>query len=97
MFSDRLALYLNQSVTWSKKTGQDAYNEPVYADTTVAARKERKIRMVRNATNENVVSNTTVFTQALITAEDQVDGENVIDVMDMVDKDGNIIGYEVLI
>lgn len=96
-FSDDFSQILNQTVTWSKKTGQDKYNNPTYTDTDIDARKERRNRMARSTTGELVVSSTTVFTQSAIGLEDEIDGEKVIDVMDMVDGDGDVIGYEVLL
>lgn len=97
LYSSLFATLLNQSVTWSMKTGQDKYNEPTYTDSTIAARVEQKNRMARDETGEEVISNTTIFTQAQITAQDEVDGQKVIQVMNMVDDSGTVIGYEVLV
>ena len=92
-----MALYLNQDVTWNAKTGQTGYAKPIYESSSIKARKEKKRRMVRNAEGEEVISETTVFTQSNIGLEDQIDGEQVINVSEWVDKGGTVIGYEVFI
>lgn len=96
-YSNSFAAWLNQSVTWKSLTGSDAYNKPTYSSSSIAARKEKRNRMVRNVDGENVVSNTTVFTQQEIGLHDEIDNEKVIDVMNMVDGQGSVIGYEVLL
>ena len=97
MLSSRMALYLNQNVTWKSKTGQDFHNEPAYDSSTITARKEQKRRMVRDAQGEEVVSQTTVYTQSAIGMEDKIDDEQVINVGEWIDRDGSIVGYEVFI
>ena len=96
-YSDRLSQMLNQSVTWSRRTGVDAYNKPTYTNSTISARVERRLRTARTVNNEQVISATTVFTQAQIGYGDEIDNENVIQIMDMVDGDGSVIGYDVLL
>ena len=44
---------------------------------------------------DTVASNTTVFSLAEIAPMDKIDGRLVIDAMSMVDRDGNVIGWEV--
>lgn len=95
--SGRMALYLNQDVAWETKTGQDFYNEPTYSSTSIKARKEKKRRMVRDAQGEEVISETTVYTQSGIGLEDMIDGEEIINASEWVDKDGSVIGYEVFL
>lgn len=97
MLSSRMALYLNQDVTWEAKSGQDFYNEIAYTSSTITARKEQKRRMVRDAQGEEVVSQTTVYTQSAIGLEDKIDGEQVIHVGEWIDKEGSVVGYEVFI
>ena len=95
--SDRLAVYLNQTVTWKAKTGQDFHNEPAFSSSEIAARKSSKRRMVRNAQGEQVISETTVYTQSAIGLEDKIDDEQVINVSTWVDKDGSTVGYKVFL
>ena len=97
MLSSRMALYLNQDVTWNAKTGQDGYTKPAYSSSSIKARKEKKRRMVRDVQGEEVISETTVYTQSNIGLEDQIDGEQVINVSEWIDKGGDVIGYEVFI
>ena len=96
-YNNALAAWLKQSVTWSRKTGVDAYNKPTYTNSTIAARKEKRNRTARTITNEQVISSTTVFTQSEIGYGDEIDNEKVIQIMDMVDGEGSVIGYEVLL
>ncbi len=95
--TDRMKLYLNQDVTWESKTGKDGYNKPVYASSEIKARKEKKRRMVRDTQGEEVVSETTLYTQSAIGLEDRIDSEEVINVSEWIDKDGSVIGYEVFL
>lgn len=95
--SDRMGRYLNQTVTWKAKTGQDKFNEPTYSSSEIAARKQKKRQMVRNAQAEEVISQTTVYTQSAIGLEDQIDGEQVITVSEWIDRDGSIVGYKVFL
>ena len=97
MLSSRMALYLNQDVTWKEKTDQDFYNKPTYSSSSIKARKEKKRRMVRDAQGEEVISETTVYTQSNIGLEDQIDGEQVINVSEWIDKGGDVVGNEVFI
>lgn len=96
-YSNALAAWLKQSVTWSRKTGVDAYNKPTYTNSTILARVERRLRTARTVNNEEVISSTTVFTQSPIGYSDEIDNEKVIQIMDMVDGEGSVIGYEVLL
>lgn len=90
--------YLNQTVQHYVKTGTNSAAQPTYANpVSIAARKENRIRYVRSTTGQQVVSNTTVFTTVAVALEDKIDGLKVIDVLNMVDRSGNVVGYEVLL
>lgn len=96
MYSDRLALYLGQTVQLQKQTGPDAYGNMQYgAPQEILVRREGRTRLVRDMNGETVASNTTVFALAEIAPMDKIDGRLVIDAMSMVDRDGNVIGWEV--
>lgn len=96
MYSDRLALYLKQTAQLQKQTGPDAYGNMQYGEPQeIPVRREGRTRLVRNTNGETVASNTTVFSLAEIAPMDKIDGRLVIDVMSMVDRDGNVIGWEV--
>ncbi len=96
MYEQRMKLYLNDSVNWERKSGQDAYAQPTYSEgIAIAARKERKARMVRDSLGNEVVSDTTVFCQAGVEPQDKLDGTTVLAVMNMLDKHCDLIGVEV--
>ena len=96
MYSDRLALYLSQTAQLQKQTGPDAYGNMQYgAPQKIQVRREGRTRLVRDMNGETVASNTTVFSLAEIAPMDKIDGRLVIDAMSMVDRDGNVIGWEV--
>lgn len=56
-----LADYLNQSVTWKRKTGTDPYAGDTYSSSTIKVRWEFDRRMVRNSEGQEVVSEGMVF------------------------------------
>lgn len=96
MYSDRLALYLSQTAQLQKQTGADAYGNMQYgAPQEIQVRREGRTRLVRDMNGETVASNTTVFSLAEIAPMDKIDGRLVIGAMSMVDRDGNVIGWEV--
>ena len=95
MYSNRLRLYLNQIVRLERQVGPDAYGNMQYATPAeVRARKEGHTRLVRNVSGETVTSTTTVFLQSEISPMDMIDGRIVVDAMEMVDRVGNVIGWE---
>lgn len=54
--------YLNQIAVWKKKTGQDGYGEPIFADpVTIKVRWEGRRRLVRDKTGKEVVSESEVI------------------------------------
>lgn len=95
MYSDRLALYLNQTAQYQAQTGPDMYGNMQYSEAQIIkVRKEGKMRLVRDTNGETVASSTTLFSIEQINPMDMVDGVIVINSMSMVDGDGNIIGWE---
>ena len=95
MYSERLALYLNQTAQYQAQTGPDMYGNMQYAEPqTIKVRKEGKTRLVRDTNGETVASSTTLFSIEQINPIDMVDGVIVINSMSMVDGGGNIIGWE---
>jgi hypothetical protein len=98
VFSELFSEHLNQTVSYEQFLSQDGYNKPTFsAAQTVAARVEGRRRMVTTLEGENIISSTTVFTQTAVTTLDKIDSRRVLEVMNMVDGEGNIIGYEVLL
>lgn len=95
MYSKRLALYLNQIAQYQAQTVPDNYGNMQYTSPqTIKVRKEGKARLVRDTNGETIVSSTTVFSITQINPMDMIDGTIVINSMSMVDKSGNIIGWE---
>lgn len=89
---------LNQIVTWSELASVDDRNDPTFnADVPIAARSEGRRRIVTNVEGDRVVSSTTVFTSQQIGTDDKLDGRRVLQTMDMVDGEGNVMGYESLL
>ena len=89
---------LNQVVVWSELASVDDRNDPTFnANVAIAARSEGKRRMVTNVEGDRIISTTTVFTTQQIGIDDKLDGRRVLQTVDMVDGEGNIIGYESLL
>jgi len=94
--SGRLSRYLNQTAIWKKKTGTlNGYGKPERVEAPLKCRIEKRIRLVKDQFGKEVVSDSTIYTEAAVTADDAVDGRPVLAVTDMVDVAGKIIGYEV--
>lgn len=58
--------YLTQSITWKRRTGQNSYNEPTFTTSSIKVRWVDKRRFVRKFTGEEVISESTIYTQALV-------------------------------
>ena len=95
MYSERLALYLNQTARYQAQTEPDGYGNMQYSQPQeIKVRKEGKTRLIRDTNGETVASSTTIFSVVQINPLDMVDDVIVINSMSMVDGDGNIIGWE---
>ncbi len=92
-----LSSYLNQVANHEKKVGQDAHGQATYETKSIPCRKVRKHKLVRDAYGEDVVSETTVLTEAEVVIGDRIDGRPVIAIADMVNRRGEILGYEVML
>lgn len=94
-YYDRLALYLNQTAMLERQTEPDGYGNMQYsAPQEIKVRKEGKTQMVRSASGETVSSSTTVFSLVQINPMDKIDGAIVINNMNMIDRAGNVVGWE---
>ncbi len=89
--------YCNQSAVWKHIVGHDKFSQPTYLETDIKVRKENKTRLVRNKNGIQVVSNTTVFTDADVKIDDLIDNTPVIAVSDMIGLGGKCEGYEVML
>lgn len=101
MLRERLALYLNQSISWIHFTAAptfDIYGQPSNRQTTtIACRILRKNRIARDEKGREIVSTSTVLTQALPVPNDMLDGKKVLEVRDWTDRDGSVVGKEALL
>lgn len=62
---------LNQTAVWKRKTGDNEYGEPLYADpVTIKVRWEGKRRLVRNSQGKEVVSEARVFCMEQLSPDD---------------------------
>ncbi len=96
-YSSALGETLNQTVELSAFQSRDEYNKKTYSTSQITARAEGRRRQVTTEEGERLISNMTVITQTAVTVEDKIDGRRILEVLNMVDLDGNIIGYEVLL
>ncbi len=88
--------YCNQKAVWKHKTGNNEYNEAIYADpVSISVRKVEKVTLVRDKTGAQVVSSTTIYTTAAVKVDDVIDDLVVIAVLASPDLDGNVEVYKV--
>ena len=93
--TDNLKKYLNQKATFEAKSGVDRYGNQTYASpVAIPIRREGKVKMVRNIHGEEVTSMTTLFTATQVIPLDKIDGYEVINVSEMVNREGMVIGWE---
>lgn len=86
--------YYDTTGVWKHVIGTDDYNQPTYANENVPCRIIDKVKLVRDKTGVQVVSMSTVFTDAIINVDDLFNGRVVIARKSMDSLDG-IEGYEV--
>jgi len=87
--------YSNQTATLYRRTGQDAYGRPMYdAGTPVKMRWEGRIKLIRDRTGKEVVSESRVFLREAIAAGDKFTYNDrdyiVLAVTEAVGLDGQI-------
>ena len=87
--------YLNQTAELEVKNGVDRYGHQSYADpVTIPVRREGNIKLVRSTNGEEITSTTTIFSTTQILPLDKIDGNEVINSVEMVNKQGIVIGWE---
>ena len=89
--------YFVDKKLWKHKTGVDDYNQPIYEDKTIDCRFNQKIKLVRDKTGTQVVSQAQVYCKDAVTIDDLVDGRVVLSVLTLDGLDGQIEGYEVML
>ena len=92
----RLNRFLNQNVVWKKKVSVDGFGKAVFEEETIPARKEGRERLERDRVGVEIVSRYTVFCNVCVNVGDLMDERYVLDVREMVNRRGMIVGYEVL-
>lgn len=53
--------YLNQTVTLQRAGAVDAYGQPTFTSSTLAARVQQRMRLVRSSEGQQVTSDATLF------------------------------------
>lgn len=94
-YANRLKLYLCQTVSYEEQNGPNIYGNVGYLDPIeLKARIENTHKMVRDSKGETVTSDTTVFLVHPVKPLDKINGKEIISVADMVDRKGNVCGWE---
>lgn len=81
-----------------KKINQ--YNEREFEDETqaVPCRKVYKTQVVKNSSNEDIVSTITIYTFTKVGDKDNIDGKDVLQITEWKSLyDNTVVGYKVLI
>lgn len=92
---EKLNKYLNQTAELEVKNGVDRYGHQSYAEpVTIPVRIEGNVKLVRDMNGEEVTSTTTIFSTIQILPLDKVNGVEVINSMQMVNRQGQVIGWE---
>ena len=86
--------YYNTTGEWKHITGTDDYTQPTYATENVPCLIMDKVKLVRDKNGTEVVSMTTVFTDAKVNVDDLFNGRVVIAVGSKDSLEGTE-GYEV--
>lgn len=96
--SDRLNLYLNQTIQYEAQSDYDRYGHVTYAKAVpVKARVEHDTRLMTNTSGETVTTNSKVWTVNEVKPNDRINGSIVINSFAMVNRQGKTIGWEAYI
>jgi len=91
--------YLNQTTTLKTTTGINEYGESITTSSTINIRWEGKRKIVRNSQGKEVISEATIYTQAVVLPNDIVTWYSrdwtVLAVSDITDLEGDIQFREV--
>lgn len=87
--------YFTDIKLWKHVTGTDDYNQPTYEDKTIDCKFNEKLKLVRDKTGQQVVSQAQVFCKESVQVDDLIDGRVVLSVGSMDGLDGITEGYEV--
>ncbi|KRQ86051.1 hypothetical protein ABG79_02183 [Caloramator mitchellensis] len=85
--------YFNQKVKWYKKTGNNAYGQPIYAPAVeIPCRYEERMKLIRDKQGKESVSQGTFYLIEKVGLDDKLEYEgkqfNVMNYSDTVNLDG---------
>lgn len=85
--------YFNQNVKWYRKTGNNAYGQPVYAPAVeIKCRYEERMKLIRDKQGKESVSQGVFYLKEKVGLDDKLEYEgkqyNVMNYSDTVDLDG---------
>lgn len=93
-----LALYLNQTAKLERFVKTDSYGNPTFEDpVTIKVRNQTKKELFRDEHGMMRLSTNVYYTQEKVTASDRIDGLHISGVNSMVDLNGQVVGYKVII
>lgn len=95
-----MGFYFNLFASHEVKTGADDFNQPIYAaPVNIPCMIASKRKMVRSATGQEVISESTLYTDVSVKPDDRItfDGVQMIVITSapMRTLDGSILFYEV--
>lgn len=93
--SNEIKKYLNQNVSWKRRTSTNKYVEGSFTETTIKGRLESGFKLVRNEKGEEVTSSAFLVTESAVSVNDLIEGRTVVSSEPMRGFNGNIMWYEV--
>ncbi len=102
--SGRISRYLNQRATWGRQTGTDSYGVPIRTTDMIECRIQKSIRLTQDSAGRDITSTMTVYIapqESVSGCEDfmggTMNGMPIQQVAEMIDSQGRIVGYEVML
>jgi len=87
--------YLNQTAELLHKTGTNQRGQPVFSESvTIPCRIQKKHTLIRKSDSEIISAEHICYLADKVETGDKINGLTVISVNDMVNFDGEIIGYK---
>lgn len=93
-----MSMYTNQRVTLEKFIEDDNEGMPVFgAPEDIKCRKQPIRSFERTTFADSVAPKSVIYTETEVAAGDRLDGHIVIDVSEMVNLSGEVVGYKAVI
>lgn len=90
--------YLNQSAQLERFQKDDDYGNPIFeSPVTIKCRRQPIGRFERSSFGDSVVPKTVYYTDRPVAVGDKLDGYTVLDVPEMVDLSGMVVGYKAVV